>query len=216
MKPFIKHALGTAVAIGVVAAVGSALFVRSGAYNFSADSPHLAFTTYLLTSLRERSIEAGAAGVKPPNLADSGKVIMGAGNYSAMCTGCHLAPGVQNTELHLGLYPQPPDLTKSKLSPARSFYVIKHGIKASGMPAWGKSMEDEDVWSVVAFLQVLPTLGPLAYSDMVSQSGGHSHGGEHGAMGPEGMPGQAIQHTGEPDGPSPGKGEAAAQTPSHK
>ena len=62
-------------------------------------------------------------------------------------------------------------------NPAHHFWVIKHGIKASGMPAWGKSMNDEYIWNMVAFLQGLPKLNAEQYRAMVASSGGHSHGG---------------------------------------
>ncbi|MCX7563678.1 cytochrome c [Xanthomonadaceae bacterium XH05] len=55
--------------------------------------------------------------------------------------------------------------------------MIKHGIKASGMPAWGKNMGDEYIWNMAAFLQVLPTLDATAYKELVDSSEGHSHGG---------------------------------------
>ena len=55
--------------------------------------------------------------------------------------------------------------------------MIKHGIKATGMPAWGKSMEDEYIWGLVAFVQQLPKLDTEAYQALVASSGGHSHGG---------------------------------------
>jgi mono/diheme cytochrome c family protein len=52
-----------------------------------------------------------------------------------------------------GLYPAPPNLTITTVDAAHAFWVIKHGIKASGMPAWGKSMEDAYIWNMAAFLQ---------------------------------------------------------------
>ena len=61
--------------------------------------------------------------------------------------------------------------------PSHHFWVIKHGIKASGMPAWGKSMGDEYIWGMVAFLQQLPKLDAAQYKALVASSGGHSHGG---------------------------------------
>ena len=60
---------------------------------------------------------------------------------------------------------------------AEAFWVIKHGIKASGMPAWGKSMSDEYVWNLAAFLQELPKLDEKRYRELIAQSSGHSHGG---------------------------------------
>jgi len=77
-----------------------------------------------------------------------------------MCIGCHLAPGVAETELSQSLYPAPPNLAKIGVdgNPSAAFWVIKHGIKATGMPAWGKSMGDEYIWGMVAFLNQLPTM----------------------------------------------------------
>ena len=180
------------VALGVVAVAGAAWFVRSGVYNIGADDEHTRPVHALLGTLRERSITAGASKVQVPDLSDRTRVAQGAGNYSAMCSGCHLSPGSGPTELSRGLYPRPPDLTKDAVDPAEAFWVIKHGIKASGMPAWGRSMEDDYVWNMVAFLKVLPSLDKAKYQSMVDQSGGHSHGGmedkPHAHEGPEEAP----------------------------
>jgi mono/diheme cytochrome c family protein len=93
-----------------------------------------------------------------------------------MCTGCHLAPGARDSEIRPGLYPQPPDLTRSPPpSPARAFWVIKHGIKMTAMPAWGTTHDDAAVWNIVAFLQKLPTLSPGQYQSLVGESAGDSH-----------------------------------------
>lgn len=161
----------------VVVALTLALLVRSGAYNIGADDEHTRPVHSLMEAVRERSIEAHARQIAVPDLKDPMRAQQGAGNYSAMCVGCHLSPGRAATELSRGLYPAPPDLSKEKVDPAQAFWVIKHGIKASGMPAWGKSMGDDYIWNMVAFLQVMPTLDAASYEGMVEKSGGHSHGG---------------------------------------
>jgi hypothetical protein len=85
---------------------------------------------------------------------------------------------MEPTELSKGLYPPPPNLSQAEvIDPSHHFWVIKHGIKASGMPAWGKSMGDAYIWNMVAFLKVLPTLSAGQYQAMVAGSGGHAHGG---------------------------------------
>ncbi|AJG16581.1 hypothetical protein RK21_05073 [Pseudomonas plecoglossicida] len=61
--------------------------------------------------------------------------------------------------------------------PAAAFWTIKHGIKATGMPAWGKSMGDEYIWGIVAFLDQLPQMNAEQYKALVATSGGHQHGG---------------------------------------
>jgi mono/diheme cytochrome c family protein len=173
-----RHSLMTVVVLVVASLIVIGLFVWSGIYNIGADDTHTRPVHSLLQTLRERSIATRAKELQPPDLADPDRIKQGAGNYDAMCTGCHLGPGMKETELSKGLYPAPPDLTRHTVDPREAFWVIKHGIKASGMPAWGKSMEDEYIWNMAAFLQALPKLDAGQYKVLVASSGGHSHGGD--------------------------------------
>ena len=177
MSSAAKYVIATVVGMGAVAAAAGAAFIWSGAYNIGADSKHTAPVESMLETVRKRSIQVRAADLQVPDLKDEARIVQGAGNYNAMCVGCHLAPGMKQTELSRGLYPEPPNLTKTKVEPAHAFWVIKHGIKASGMAAWGKSMKDDYVWNMAAFLQRLPELDQRQYRQMVASSGGHSHGG---------------------------------------
>lgn len=167
--------LGGLSAAAVFAAGG---FVWSGVYNIAADDLHTRPVYALMDTMRERSIAVRANKLHPPpNLDDPALIRQGAGNYNAMCMSCHLAPGMAETELSKGLYPAPPNLSKQTVDAASAFWVIKHGIKASGMPSWGKSMSDEYIWNMVAFLQKMPEMSPEQYQALVATSGGHDHGG---------------------------------------
>ena len=173
-----RHSVITVIVLALSAALLSGLMVWFGIYNVAADDPHMKPTYNLLETVRERSIAVRAAKLHvPADLKTPARITQGAGNYNAMCTGCHLAPGMAGTELSKGLYPAPPNLTKTEVDAAEAFWVIKHGIKASAMPAWGKSMDDAYIWNMAAFLQELPKLTPAQYRAMVESSGGHSHGG---------------------------------------
>lgn len=216
----------TTLVLGALAAGGLAGFAYSGSYNVGADDPHGALVYSALEVIRDRSIKAHAAGLQaPPDITDKTRIVQGAGNYAAMCAGCHLPPGVNSSELSAGLYPSPPHLTQSDTGLAEAFWVIKHGIKASGMPAWGRSMDDDSMWNLAAFLQVLPTLDDAAYDQLVASSGGHSHGGneaggghtddrgehgEHGEDGEHGSVGHSHSHGDEsPMDKAMGSAEAA-------
>jgi len=190
MKTYSRYIVTVAAVLGVLA-VGAGAFAYSGLYNVGADDEHTAPMHALLQTIRERSVHSRADALQvPQDLADPARIRQGAGNYAAMCTGCHLAPGMGETELSKGLYPAPPDLTRSSVAAAEAFWVIKHGIKSSGMPAWGLSMGDEYIWNMAAFLQVLPELDAVQYRSMVASSGGHSHGG--GETGGEGHADKAL------------------------
>ena len=176
--PFVtRKSLLTLSALSSIAVLAAAGFVWSGVYNIGADDQHTRPVYALMQTMRERSIEARASKLQVPDLKDPARIRQGAGNYNAMCMGCHLAPGMQGTELSRGLYPAPPDLTRETVDAAKAFWVIKHGIKASGMPAWGRSMQDEYIWNMAAFLQQLPRLSAAQYQALVDSSGGHDHGG---------------------------------------
>ncbi|QWP75260.1 cytochrome c [Lysobacter sp. K5869] len=177
MNAFLRTGLWLGSAALAAGAAGAAV-VWSGAYDVGADAPHTRPVYALLEYARERSIAARASGLSvPANLDDAERVRRGAGNYAAMCAGCHLTPGAGPSELSRGLYPAPPNLSQREVDAASAFWTIKHGIKASGMPAWGGSMDDAHLWDLVAFLGRLPSLDAQGYRDLVARSDGHSHGG---------------------------------------
>lgn len=155
---------------------GAAAYIGLGVYSVAADDPHGRLVHGFLQTVRERSISARVRDLAVPDLGDPAKIRQGAGNYDAMCVACHLAPDETGSELSEGLYPRPPNLTRETVEPAAAFWVIKHGIKATGMPAWGVSMADEYIWNLTAFVSRLPTLTAAEYRELVESSGGHAHG----------------------------------------
>jgi len=161
-------------ALGVVAALvaACALAIYAGVYNFAADIPHTQPVYWLLETARERSIAVRAADVVvPDDLGDPKRIASGAGQYAEMCSFCHLAPGMKRTEISRGLYPRAPELRRGgDLTPAEEFWVVKHGVKMTGMPAWGVTHSDEILWDVVAFLRKLPELTPDEYQALVKSA----------------------------------------------
>ena len=154
-----------AIFFGVVGltAAGAVIFTWAGVYDVGADRPHSRLVSWGLAKIRQRAIEVRASQIAVPRLDDTSRIARGAVEYDAMCVECHLAPGVLESELRSGLNPMPPELSKVEILPAQAFWVIKHGIKMTGMPAWGKTHDDDAVWSIVAFLELLPTLNPETY-----------------------------------------------------
>lgn len=159
--------------LGLIGA--ASLVIYMGLYNVAADIPHTQPVFWLLETMRERSIAVRATGVAvPPDLADPKRIALGAGQYAEMCGGCHLAPGMKRTEISRGLYPRAPELRRgSDLTPAEQFWVVKHGVKMTGMPAWGVTHNDELLWDVVAFLRQLPELTPEQYQALVESAPHH-------------------------------------------
>jgi mono/diheme cytochrome c family protein len=148
------------------------IFIYTGLYNIGADAPHSGLVYNTLQELRERSIESRSRSIVPPaDLSSPKRIAVGAGLYAEMCTGCHLGPGVEKSEMSQGLYPQAPELARgTDLTAAQQFWVIKHGVKLTAMPAWGKTHDDQLIWDMVAFLQQLPKMSPEQYKASVASA----------------------------------------------
>jgi mono/diheme cytochrome c family protein len=162
-------------AILVAAGVLLVAFVYSGLYDVGADQAHSAPVQVLLTTLRDRSIEHRAHDVVVPALDEPARVREGAEHYSAMCVDCHLAPGITVSEIRAGLLPHPPNLSRQVIDPRIAFWAIKHGIKATGMPAWGQTHDDEEIWNIVSFVHQLPHMTPEEYRAMTTIADSTDH-----------------------------------------
>ena len=96
---------------------------------------------------------------------------MGASHYSDHCAICHRAPDIERGDLTKGLYPRPPgppDATCS-YTPAALFWIVKHGIKMTGMPSWADH-SDGELWATVAFIEKLPGMANQDYEKLVAAS----------------------------------------------
>jgi mono/diheme cytochrome c family protein len=167
----LRTVITTVILVVLVAIAALAGYAYSGAYDVAASQPDNAAMRWLLVTARDRSIERRAAQITVPALTDPALVQEGFDHYHEMCTGCHLAPGMESSEIREGLNPHPPLLAKvaADSSPARLFWVIKNGVKMTGMPAWGTSHSDQMIWAIVAFIKQLPTLTPEQYRAMEKQ-----------------------------------------------
>jgi mono/diheme cytochrome c family protein len=160
----------TVAATLLVLAIGTAVFVGSGVYNIGADDHHTRIVLTIIEQLRNRSIAVRAHGIEVPNLDDPKNIAAGAQHYAALCIGCHLAPGVRKSEIRAGLYPHPPNLAEEDVGDAqRAFWIIKHGIKMSAMPAWGKTLNDAAIWDIVSFVRQMPMMTPEAYQQLTAR-----------------------------------------------
>jgi mono/diheme cytochrome c family protein len=170
-----------------------AVAIYAGLYNIAADVPHTPPVYWLLETVRDRSVAARARDIVPNDLDDANRISKGAGQYAEMCSGCHLAPGMKRTEISRGLYPRAPELRrKTNLTAAEQFWVVKHGVKMTGMPAWGVTHNDDLLWDVIAFVRKLPELTPEQYETLVKNApkheelkhememdSDHEHSGDH-------------------------------------
>ncbi len=180
MKTFLSLTLASLILTFIV--------LGSGAYNMAATEKHWGITEKIIAWVRESSIEARAKNLEAPPLDDTEVLLKGAEHYNAMCTTCHLAPGLKPTELSIGLYPQAPVFhqRESVNDPAKKlehireyFWVIKNGLKMTAMPAWGLSHDDNSIWAMAAFVLKMSHMTPEQYENLINSAKDHSHDHEH-------------------------------------
>jgi mono/diheme cytochrome c family protein len=156
-----------AVATLAILAIGGGLFIESGFYDIGADDHHTKIVLSAIEQLRNRSIDVRADAVEVSAVEDPKRVAAGARRYAALCVGCHLAPGVTKSDIRPGLYPHPPNLAQEDIKDIRrAFWIVKHGIKMSAMPAWGKSLDDATIWDIVAFVRKMPEMTADTYQEI--------------------------------------------------
>jgi mono/diheme cytochrome c family protein len=165
----------TLIIVVLFTLLGGLVFIYSGVFNVSArweDGPLLG---WVLETTRERSIEVRKGKIEvPTDLDDPRKILSGLKHYREMCVGCHRSPGQQPSEIGKGLNPKPPnfaDLKEEQIDLQEFFLVIRDGIRMTAMPAWGVTHSDEEIWAVVAFMQLMPRLTPVQYQVMAEQVG---------------------------------------------
>src|SRR5271163_303763 len=138
----------TLVTACVCSIVVALTFSYSGFYDVTAATPHTRLVGWALHQVYQSSMERDSAGILvPADLEIAANVQSGAQLYSENCAMCHSAPGTSLSPIGRGIYPSAPILLalKQKNHPNQMFWVIKNGIKMTGMADFGKSLSDQQI-----------------------------------------------------------------------
>ena len=163
----------TVVIVLLVLALAAVGFIYSGIYDVAATTPDTGLIQWALETTQHRSVHRRAEEVEAPaSLDDPNLIRTGLIEYHEMCVVCHGAPGVPISPVGQGLNPSPPELAKESGEEAGElFWVTKNGIKMTGMPAFGVTHSDEEIWAIVAFMKKMGDLSPEEYQRMVVEAG---------------------------------------------
>jgi mono/diheme cytochrome c family protein len=149
-------------ALAIVVALGAAVYFFGGFYSVAATEPEPGPVAWALIKVRQASIDRHATDPAPGTLDDPASVRAGARAFAARgCVICHGGPGADYAKFAEGMRPDPPDLKDivNDRAPAQLFWVVKNGIKMTGMPGFGAiGVPDQELWSIVAFLKKLPSI----------------------------------------------------------
>jgi len=146
--------------LAIVAIIAGAVFFFGGFYSVAGTDEDPAIVNWTLVRVRQASVARHANDTPPMSLDDAAVVQEGARAYSERgCVNCHGGPGVNWQKFSEGLRPDPPDLKEiaPERQPRELFWVIKHGIKMTGMPSFGAiEVPDREIWAIAAFVKKLP------------------------------------------------------------
>ena len=174
--PRLKFTGGIGFTLVVVTGVVAA-YIYSGAFDVAASTLDNAFEQSLFRTAMRRSVLAMSRSIgQPPRFTDH-MVKDGFDHYEDMCGGCHGGPGIERGEIGKGLNPPAPDLADAvpAWSPGQLFWIVKNGLKMTGMPSFGKTHDDNQIWSIVAFIEQLPGMSDEQYREMKEQAGPATH-----------------------------------------
>jgi mono/diheme cytochrome c family protein len=186
-----KTVLIVVLTLLIAGIAAGALVHTGGLLNFAGDEPHPSAVEDFIAAARERFIADRSAAIEVPDLDDPQRIAAGAAHYAPMCAGCHLSPEAQDTEIRRGLYPQPPNLAQPaqhaghdhgdmQQAARRQFWIVKHGVKMTAMPAWGTTHGDDAIWGLVAFVRKLPEMSAGEYARLSEKpKDGHQHSHDH-------------------------------------
>ena len=172
-KPLAGAAAVAAASVALAAGATVLGVARLGLYDVAATSQHTAPVFALLESGMRNGVRARARGVQVPALQDAALIDRGFRCYSEHCEQCHGGPGVARAPFSRGMLPAPHDLSQTGRDwpPAHLYWVTRHGLKMTGMPAWEYRLPDAELWAVVAFVGQLHRHTPASYAALRTRPG---------------------------------------------
>ena len=150
------------IAVVIVAAAYGAALIRRG---FSATGQPSSLEVVVARAARNLAIPSSARSEQNPWTATPEVLQEARDLYQDHCVVCHGKDGSGQSELGENLYPKPPDLRlpqTQNLTDAEIHYIIKNGVRLTGMPAWvnPRGAPGDESWKLVLYIRDLAELTP--------------------------------------------------------
>ncbi|MBN3855012.1 cytochrome c [Paraburkholderia sp. Ac-20340] len=152
-------------------ALAALCYMFSGHVAVAATSKDNRLVAWLLHTTYQHSLDRQSASVVvPAHLETTEYIAAGAKLYAQHCVYCHGAPGAAPDAIGAGIAPQAPKLLAAarKNSPQSTYWVMRHGVKMTAMPAFGKSLPDSDLWKLAAFLHAGKGIDAAHYAALLN------------------------------------------------
>ena len=160
-----------AILVGVLV-VAVLVVVASGIFPVRASDGHWAITEAFLQFASKRSIQTNSLNVETKPLDEPGMMRLGAATYASNCAWCHGSPSEPYPTVASAMLPRPPHLVNAAIDwdNHELFYIAKHGIMLTGMPAWPTQARDDDIWPLVAFLHEMGNMDSQQYQLLLGRT----------------------------------------------
>lgn len=165
-------AIGISGLLAALAGIGLTV-VYTGAYNVAATEEHISVTRWAFDTTMHQSIKHRAQEVKALEGVTPAVLAKGASAYKSMCQHCHAGPGTERDKWADGMRPRPPHLVEAatEWTSGEIFWIVKHGIKMSGMPAFGPTHDEAEIQAIASFVKELPAMTPERYASLGKDPG---------------------------------------------
>jgi mono/diheme cytochrome c family protein len=173
MKSTTKHifwsAFGTLLALVAIAAI----VIQFGAVNMAASQPPGKVEQGLARWTVGRSVDMRSHDELNPVAGDESAIETGLHLFREMCIQCHGAPKIESEPFAKGLNPPAPELSivLDEWSDGELFWIVKNGIRMTGMPAFGVTLQDQEIWGIVAGMRQLPELTETQVQELRQRGG---------------------------------------------
>ena len=157
MKRFI---LGFALTI-VLLPAGAIAYLRLGAAEVRADVAAPAWQRWLMDRAVRAAVRRRASGAPPsPSVPGDDELIAGGKLYLDGCSGCHGEPGRPPRTRAAFYFPPQLAYAGTHGSGPELFWIVKHGLRGTGMSAYGPFNTDRQIWAMVEFVRRIKDLPP--------------------------------------------------------
>jgi len=169
----LKGALLSVLVLAVLGTAGAAVYLKTT--GLSARAAPGRVEAAVARRARAWAVPSEYRDKANPIAVDADSVQAGMAHYADHCASCHANDGSGNTALGRGLFPPAPDMrgrATQAMSDGELFYVIEHGVRFTGMPAWstGTAAGEETSWQLVNFVRHLPQLTPQQLEEMAGMN----------------------------------------------
>jgi mono/diheme cytochrome c family protein len=152
----------------LVFVVGTAVYLKQGYMNFQADQKPSSVERKIASSAVDAATERHAPAMKNPLAPTEQNLTEGARLYLNHCAGCHGIPSNRESQFGKSFNPPVPQFFSDApdMAENQNFYITQHGIRFSGMPAWGGTLSENQIWLLVTFMSNVEKLPPAALKEL--------------------------------------------------